>query len=179
MSIANEMQKIIEEIPRLQTAKADIKSAIEQKGVTVGDGTIDTYAGYISLISSGGGLPNAITESQSGSFTVASDTAEGQYIELTMSEAPTNILVWAENDVKETYTHLLNVYGIMLGFITSEHNQICAYHGTSTTNFGVGFRNAKNGGIKDVTKEGFTVRGYTDGQYYFRSATPYHWLAWR
>lgn len=48
MSIANEIQ-------RLQSAKADIKNAIEEKGVTVGDGTIDTYAEKISQISSGGG----------------------------------------------------------------------------------------------------------------------------
>lgn len=48
MSIANEIQ-------RLQSAKADIKSAIEEKGVTVGNGTIDTYAEKISQISSGGG----------------------------------------------------------------------------------------------------------------------------
>ena len=49
MSIANEIQ-------RLQNAKADIKSAIENKGVTVGDGTIDTYAEKISEISGGGGV---------------------------------------------------------------------------------------------------------------------------
>lgn len=48
MSIATEIQ-------RLQTAKADIKSAIEEKGVTVGDGTIDTYATLISQITGGGG----------------------------------------------------------------------------------------------------------------------------
>ena len=47
MSIATEIQ-------RLQSAKADIKSAIEQKGVTVGDGTIDTYAEKIAEISGGG-----------------------------------------------------------------------------------------------------------------------------
>ena len=49
MSIANEIQ-------RLQSAKADIKSAIEQKGVTVGDGTIDTYAEKIGEISGGSGI---------------------------------------------------------------------------------------------------------------------------
>ena len=47
MSIATEIQ-------RLQTAKANIKTAIENKGVTVGDGTIDTYADKINEISSGG-----------------------------------------------------------------------------------------------------------------------------
>ena len=48
MSIATEIQ-------RLQTAKNDIKTAIENKGVTVGDGLIDTYAEKINEISSGGG----------------------------------------------------------------------------------------------------------------------------
>ena len=51
---------IATEIERLQTAKADIKSAIEQKGVTVGDGTIDTYAEKISEIS--GGLEKYATQ---------------------------------------------------------------------------------------------------------------------
>ena len=49
MSIANEIQ-------RLQSAKANIKSAIEEKGVTVGDGTIDTYAEKIGEISVGSGV---------------------------------------------------------------------------------------------------------------------------
>ena len=45
---------IAQEIQRLQTSKANIKAAIEGKGVTVGDGTIDTYAEKISEISVGG-----------------------------------------------------------------------------------------------------------------------------
>lgn len=45
---------IADEITRLQTAKSDLKTAIEEKGVEVGDGTIDTYAQKVSEISSGG-----------------------------------------------------------------------------------------------------------------------------
>ena len=49
MSIATEIQ-------RLKTAKADIKTAIENKGVTVpSNATIDAYPTYVSQISSGGG----------------------------------------------------------------------------------------------------------------------------
>lgn len=48
MSIATEIQ-------RLQTAKADIKTAIEEKGVEVGNGLIDTYAEKIKEITGGGG----------------------------------------------------------------------------------------------------------------------------
>lgn len=42
------------EITRLQTAKADIKTAIEGKGVTVpSNATLSTYDDYIAQISTG------------------------------------------------------------------------------------------------------------------------------
>ena len=41
---------IATEIERLQKAKADIKNAIEEKGVEVGDGSLDTYAEKINAI---------------------------------------------------------------------------------------------------------------------------------
>lgn len=52
MSIATEIQ-------RLQTAKADLKTAIEAKGVAIDENaTIDTYASKVDEIESGGGLPD-------------------------------------------------------------------------------------------------------------------------
>lgn len=44
---------IATEITRLQNAKADIKTAIENKGVTVGNATLDEYAEKISSIQTG------------------------------------------------------------------------------------------------------------------------------
>lgn len=44
---------IADQITRIQNAKAAIKTAIEGKGVTVGDGTIDTYAEKINQIVTG------------------------------------------------------------------------------------------------------------------------------
>lgn len=55
---------IASEISRLQTAKTNIKAAIEAKGVTVpSSATIDTYDDYVSQISGGGGdtTPSAFT----------------------------------------------------------------------------------------------------------------------
>lgn len=50
------MAKIAENLSRIQSAKADIKTAIEAKGVTVpSSATIDTYSTYVSQISGGGG----------------------------------------------------------------------------------------------------------------------------
>lgn len=46
------MSDISTEIKRINDAKDAIKAAIEAKGVTVGGGTIDTYASKISEISS-------------------------------------------------------------------------------------------------------------------------------
>ena len=70
---------IATEISRIQSAKADIKTAIEAKGVTVpSSATIDTYDDYVSQISGGGGgipMPSnlsAATLNDYGSLTSAS-----------------------------------------------------------------------------------------------------------
>lgn len=63
---------IASEITRLQTAKADIKAAIEDKGVTVPSAaTLDDYADYVSAISGGGGGGGV----QSGTFTPTERTS--------------------------------------------------------------------------------------------------------
>ena len=70
---------IATEITRIQQAKADIKTAIEAKGVTVpSSATIDTYDDYVSQISGGGGasyeteLRGIIDRTISGSLTIPS-----------------------------------------------------------------------------------------------------------
>ena len=45
---------IVSQISRLKNAKSSIKTAIENKGVTVGSGTIDTYASKIDEINTEG-----------------------------------------------------------------------------------------------------------------------------
>lgn len=79
---------IATEISRLQTAKADIKTAIEAKGVTVpSNATLDTYDTYVSQISGGGGtnylsqyvnksLSGAISSTQIGAITGDSSSSK-------------------------------------------------------------------------------------------------------
>lgn len=58
---------IASEITRLQTAKADLKTAIEGKGVTVpGTAKLDDYAGLVASISAG-------AEYAKGTFTVPNE----------------------------------------------------------------------------------------------------------
>lgn len=60
---------IATEISRLQTAKADIKTAIEAKGVTVpSNATLDSYDTYVSQISGGG--TNYLNDYIKGTMTV-------------------------------------------------------------------------------------------------------------
>jgi hypothetical protein len=54
---------IATEITRLQTAKADLKTSIEAKGVTVAsDAKLDAYPALVDSIPSGGGSGGAVTE---------------------------------------------------------------------------------------------------------------------
>lgn len=59
---------IVSQISRLKNAKSSIKTAIENKGITVGSGTIDTYASKIDEINTEGDYFGEITESQYGWF---------------------------------------------------------------------------------------------------------------
>ena len=63
MSIANE-------ITRLQNAKTSIKTSIENKGVIVGDGTLDTYASKIDAIETGITPAGAINITENGTYDV-------------------------------------------------------------------------------------------------------------
>ena len=54
---------IASEITRLQNAKADIKTAIEAKGVEIpSNATLDEYSDYVEEIPSGGGTPKTIDD---------------------------------------------------------------------------------------------------------------------
>ena len=74
---------ITTEIERIQNAKASIKTAIENKGVEVGDGTIDTYASKIDEISVG---------SEDSSF---GDLIGGTIIEAVIPESTTELRSYA------------------------------------------------------------------------------------
>lgn len=64
------MPTINEEIARLNKAKQDIKKSIEDKGVIVGDGTIDTYSAKIDEISTGIEPTGTIEITQNGTYDV-------------------------------------------------------------------------------------------------------------
>lgn len=65
-----------ENIARIEQAKSDIKAAIEEKGVYVGDGNINTYANKVRMIKSAGKQQNkniTITENNTTTSIVADE----------------------------------------------------------------------------------------------------------
>ena len=62
-----------QEVERITQAKADLKSAIERKGVTVGNVRIDEYASKVAQIPTGGGNPptGTINITNNGEYDVA------------------------------------------------------------------------------------------------------------
>ena len=83
MSIANEIE-------RLQTAKASIKTSIENKGVTVGDGTIDTYASKIDEISTSSAVLGTKTITANGTYNATDDNLDG-YSQVTVETSGVDI----------------------------------------------------------------------------------------
>ena len=68
---------VASEIARLRNAKASIKTSIENKGVTVGDGTIDTYASKIDEISTSSAVLGTKTITANGTYKATDDNLDG------------------------------------------------------------------------------------------------------
>jgi len=94
MSIANEIQ-------RLQSAKANIKAAIENKGVTVGDGTIDTYAEMKDEISAGGSGEDYLQYAKTVQFHSLNDFGKAE-VELNLNKCTSLLNLCFVNTIENT-----------------------------------------------------------------------------
>ena len=81
---------INEELTRIKNAKEAIKTSIEAKGVTVGDGTIDTYASKIDEISTSSAVLTTKTITANGTYNATDDNADG-YSQVTVETSGVDI----------------------------------------------------------------------------------------
>ena len=113
---------IASEITRLQTAKDDLKTAIEAKGVTVPSATkLDGYAALVGKITTGGdgGASNLVT----GTF-VFTGSASAHTITLDYSGNGYPIacaIVLDDGVLNETYTNTIARYSIAQWFMTKTY----------------------------------------------------------
>ena len=174
MSIANEIQ-------RLQSAKADIKAAIEQKGVTVGDGTIDTYAELISQITggSGGKLPSNITAINGGTWTQAASLGAGGVLDIEHGLTDTPDVIVITSNILDLDAININAIAYMFyeGICQSFGYSVCA-NKAITTRVNYATANASgNQGITEVDNNKFVIK--TAGNRQLAAGVTYSWIAMR
>lgn len=103
---------IATEITRLQTAKADLKTAIEAKGVTVSSATkLDGYAALVGKITTGGGESKNAQVVQ-GTTRTNSSTLTAIGAELTVSKTGTYDIYYScmRTNTSASYTWATQLY---------------------------------------------------------------------
>ncbi len=126
---------IASEITRLQGAKADIKTAIENKGVTVSSAdTIDQYAGYIDQIETGTTIVNGAIKNYLAS---TSTVVAGTFVAMSGSTASINDGTSRFRTVCESIddTHFLMVYVTAMNKLTA---CVCTIESSSSISYGTG-----------------------------------------
>ena len=93
---------IASEIARLQNAKANIKTAIENKGVTVGDIKLDAYSAKIDEISTGVEPTGTLEITENGTY----DVKQKAYAKVAVPEPSGNIRI------TENGFHIIKQYSI-------------------------------------------------------------------
>ena len=93
---------VASEIARLQNAKASIKTAIENKGVTVGDIKLDAYSAKIDEISTGVEPTGTLEITQNGTY----DVKQKAYAKVAVPEPSGNI------KITENGFHIIKQYSI-------------------------------------------------------------------
>jgi hypothetical protein len=96
---------VASEIARLQNAKASIKTSIENKGVTVGDGTIDTYASKIDEISTSSAVLGTKTITANGTYKAIDDNLDG-YSQVTVETSGVDINDYYNLTKKRTFGNI-------------------------------------------------------------------------
>lgn len=93
---------VASEIARLQNAKASIKTAIENKGVTVGDIKLDAYSAKIDEISTGAEPTGTLEITENGTY----DVKQKAYAKVAVPEPSGNI------KITENGFHIIKQYSI-------------------------------------------------------------------
>lgn len=172
MSIATEIQ-------RLQTAKANIKTAIENHGVSVGDGTLDTYADLISQISGGGGSSETPTINgrvfDCGTFSFETDQTEYHYVTHSLGVVPSAAFVWTSSMplTDEDGNNLTYICAKMIIDTSTNRNGVtqCIIDGEKKV------RPATIYGVGGFTTSATNLTINCSADYPLRAGLTYNWLA--
>ena len=183
---------IATEISRLQTAKANIKTAIENKGVTVpSNALLDTYNTYIAQISGGGSTG---LEYETGTYIPAEDIARPLIsftkthtvppAFLSITDVTTTEIQPSDSCIGMNWTDTYRLFngGYQYSTTAWRYGTIqYIYRGTSTSSVNTGTQhmsyNSDNTGNSGTTYPRYWVS--TDGFHPYTSSTSRYWRAGR
>jgi hypothetical protein len=173
MSIATEIQ-------RLQGAKASIKSAIEQKGVTVGDDLLisDYHKKIDEILGGGETLPNNITAINGNTWTQATNLGANGTLEIIhgLTDIP-DVIVISSNvfDIKPSNYNLAYMFyetkAQSFGYSVYYNDSI-----STRVNYNIADVSGKQG-ITSVDSSKFTIT--TAGNRMLGAGVTYSWIALR
>ena len=123
---------IASEINRIKNAKSSIKEAIENKGVAVGDGTIDTYAAKINAIETGLEPSGTIDITSNGNYDVREYANASVNVEPVLQEKT----VTPSKNMQEVVADD-SYYGLSKVIVNGDENLIADNIKQGTTIFGV------------------------------------------
>ena len=142
---------IASEITRLQNAKASIKTSIENKGVTVGDGTLDTYASKIDAIETGITPTGTINITENGTYDVSDKASANVNVDADVSDYFTDTISkgtsysdggWLKT-VKKLPTFTVNGTDATYMFASFPFTTVPLLDTSNVTDMGSMFTNAK------------------------------------
>jgi hypothetical protein len=169
---------IASEIARLQTAKADIKAAIEDKGVTVPSAaTLDDFADLVEAIQTGGGGGGG---GVSGTFTPASDLRS---ITLPDTIGKSSILIYPMFDIATADITNRVHWGALISngeciMVASTNNGKTGYVFMGVMASATGHTSTRDS--FSSTTGTVTINGGADSNYggYYISGKQYGYIAW-
>lgn len=156
------------DLTALTVAASDVAS-----GKTFVDKTGDIKTGTAS----GGGLPTGIAAFDFGDVVISKAfTTTRQTFPHNLSVVPDLMIVFAPENVAQSYSMLCAIRGSVFGWRSSEHNSHFAYHGSNTTTT-VTWTNNNNAnyGISGMTENTFNLASH-NSSYYWRAGT-YKYIA--
>jgi hypothetical protein len=119
------------EIIRLQTAKADLKTSIEDKGVTVPSSTkLDGYADLVDSIQAGGGGENMIKLIEINLTSKGTSSSDPYVIDVTDKEVIYNM----KNNIDDREYFRFNIEGRLSTVSSVKENSVLCwrYNGSSS-----------------------------------------------
>ena len=161
----------------LTSKLTNIANAIRGKTGKSDRMTLEQMVTEINSIS-GGGLPSGFTAIAKGSHSIdTAVTGTGTFvINHNLGYVPDMFLIYAKSNIATTYSMLYAFRSATFGWRSATYQNLCGYHGNSTTTLSA-TNVTTSYGVKTLTTTQATITSYSTSTSYGWRAGEYEWVA--